>query len=290
MPRASSVDQRLRRAAGHVEPDRLAGGRQRRVGQRQAERFGDDLAGGRRAQELAAAAGRCAQAWQPSSAASSSVISPWAKRAPIVCTLPASSPSVGGSVTPPGTRMPGRSRWPASAIIMAGSPLSQVATPSTPRARGQRADQPAQHDGGVVAIGQAVHHAGRALRAAVARVGDKAGEGDGAQPAELLGRGLHQQADLPVAGVVAERDGAAVGRADAALRAEDQELAAAQLGRVPAHAGVLRQAEDGAGGRQAQEFVVERQTAGGAGGVGVDGVNRRVGGIDWVAHACLIPL
>ena len=34
-----------------------------------------------------------AQARQPSSAASSSVISPWAKRAPIVCTLPASSPS-----------------------------------------------------------------------------------------------------------------------------------------------------------------------------------------------------
>ena len=73
-----------------------------------------------------------AQAWQPSSAASCRVISPWAKRAPTVCTLPASSPSLGGRVTPPGTSTLGKSRLPAKAIIMAGSPLSQVATPMIP--------------------------------------------------------------------------------------------------------------------------------------------------------------
>ena len=70
---------------------------------------------------------------QPRSAAWSSVSSPWAKRAPIDWTLPASSPSRGGSVTPPGTSTHGRSRMEASAIIVAGSPLSHVATPSTPR-------------------------------------------------------------------------------------------------------------------------------------------------------------
>ena len=48
-----------------------------------------------------------AQARQPSSAASSSVTSPCAKRAPSVCTVPASSPERGGSVTPPGTITPG---------------------------------------------------------------------------------------------------------------------------------------------------------------------------------------
>jgi hypothetical protein len=48
------------------------------------------------------------------------------------CTLPASSPSAGGSVTPPGTSTQGRSCMAARAIIIAGSPLSQVATPSTP--------------------------------------------------------------------------------------------------------------------------------------------------------------
>ena len=70
---------------------------------------------------------------QPSSAASSSVSSPWAKRAPIDWILPASSPSRGGSVTPPGTSTEGSSRSAASASIIAGSPLSHVATPSTPR-------------------------------------------------------------------------------------------------------------------------------------------------------------
>ena len=70
---------------------------------------------------------------------------------------------------------------PASAIIIAGSPLSQVATPMHAAARGQRADQAAEHGGGVVAIGQAVEHAGGALRAAVAGVGAERGEGNGAR-------------------------------------------------------------------------------------------------------------
>ena len=39
-------------------------------------------------------------------------------------------------MTPPGTSTAGTSRRPASAIIIAGSPLSQVATPSTPLALG----------------------------------------------------------------------------------------------------------------------------------------------------------
>ena len=68
----------------------------------------------------------------PSSAALSRLSSPWAKRAPIDWTVPASSPFVGGSVTPPGTSTHGSSCIEASAIIIAGSPLSHVATPSTP--------------------------------------------------------------------------------------------------------------------------------------------------------------
>ena len=54
----------------------------------------------------------------------------------MVCTAPASSPSLGGSVTPPGTITPGRSRMAASAIIIAGKPLSHVAMPITPHRRG----------------------------------------------------------------------------------------------------------------------------------------------------------
>ena len=74
---------------------------------------------------------------QPRSAARSSVSSPCANRAPMDCTVPASSPSVGGRVTPPGTSTQGRSRSAASAIIIAGRPLSHVATPSTPRRVGR---------------------------------------------------------------------------------------------------------------------------------------------------------
>ena len=74
-----------------------------------------------------------AQVRQPTSAAYSSVICPWANRAPMVCALPASSPSSGSRVTPPGTRMLGVAPQEASAIIIAGRPLSQVATPITPR-------------------------------------------------------------------------------------------------------------------------------------------------------------
>src|SRR2546425_10083949 len=51
----------------------------------------------------------------------------------MVCTLAASSPLSGSNVTPPGTNTHGISGTPASAIIIAGSPLSQVATPITPR-------------------------------------------------------------------------------------------------------------------------------------------------------------
>ena len=46
--------------------------------------------------------------------------------------MPASSPRAGGRVTPPGTSTVATSGEPASAIIIAGRPLSQVAMPTTP--------------------------------------------------------------------------------------------------------------------------------------------------------------
>src|SRR5437660_7542451 len=144
------------------------------------------------------------QARQPRSCACSSVSSPWANRAPIDCTLPASSPSRGGSVTPPGTSTAGRPRSAASAIIIAGSPLSHVATPSTPLRVGNERARTPEHLGGVVTIGEAVHHADGALRAAVARIRAVRGEREAFERAQLFGRRLHQQADLRVTGVIAE--------------------------------------------------------------------------------------
>ncbi len=59
-----------------------------------------------------------------------------------------------------------------------------------------------------------------------------------------------------MAGVIAQRDGRAVGGANAAVGAQDQEFFAAQHSRVPAHAGVLRPAEQIAGGACQQHFGV----------------------------------
>jgi hypothetical protein len=94
--------------------------------------------------------------------------------------------------------------------------------------RGQGTDEAAKNAGRVVAVSQRVEHAGGALRAAVAGVGAIGSEGDGAERFELLGGGVHQEADFPVAGVVPERDGRAVGRADAAVGAENEEFLAAE--------------------------------------------------------------
>ena len=129
------LHQRQRRSVRHVQPHRFAGGCERAVWQAQAERLGDDLRGRRRAEELAPAARRTACA-APIAAAVSRVIRPCANRAPIDCTFPASSAPAAGSVTPPGTMIPGRSAQPASASIIAGRPLSQVAMPITPDRRG----------------------------------------------------------------------------------------------------------------------------------------------------------
>ena len=142
-----------------------------------------------------------AQARQRFSAAASSVIWPCANRAPTLCTRAASSPSSAASVTPPGTRTQGKSCMAARAIIIAGSPLSQVATPITPRRVGSERIRRAKDGGRIVAIRQAVEHAGGALGAAVAGVRAIGREGDGAQRLEFACRGFHQQADFPVAGV-----------------------------------------------------------------------------------------
>lgn len=78
-----------------------------------------------------------AQALQPARRASCSDNSPLAKRAPMVCTLPLSSPSFAGSVAPPGTSTVALSCCAAKAIMVAGSPLSQLATPMTAFASGR---------------------------------------------------------------------------------------------------------------------------------------------------------
>ena len=88
---------------------------------------------------------------------------------------------------------------------------------------------------------------------------------------------MNEQSDFPMTGVITKSDGLAVGRAQPALRAQNQELFAPHLGGIPTHAGILRQAEQIATGTIFQHFLSERQAAGRAVGVSLDLVDVRRG-------------
>ncbi len=221
-----------------------------------------------------------AQVRQPAWAASSSVIAPCAKRAPMVWTLAVSSPSSGSSATPPGTSTPGSSPDPASAIIMAGKSFVTGRKPDDAAARWQRSDQAPEDDGCVVPVRQAVEHSGSALRAPVAGVGAVAGERDRAQSLQFLRRGLHQEPDLPVAGVVAERDRLALGVPDPSVGAEQKDLLPAQVLRLPAHSDVVRPGEQFPRRPFAEHFGGERQGALGTRRPGVNVIDRSVARIE----------
>ena len=134
--------------------------------------------------------------------------------------------------------------------------------PRTPRPLRQRAREPPENNRGIVAIGQAVEHARRALRPAIARIGAITGERNRLQFAKFFGSGLDQQTDFPMAGVITQRDRLSVRRAQSALRAQNEKLFSPHFSRLPAHADVLRQAEQIAAGAFQQHFFGERQTSG----------------------------
>ena len=202
------------------------------------------------------------QARQPSSAASSRVMRPCANRAPIVCTLPASSPPSAGSVTPPGTMTPGRSRAAREREHRRGQALVAGRDAHHARAPRQRADQPPHHRSrrrcGTAGCPTCPACPGCGRRRDRCKRRRRAGRPRRASSR----RGPHQQADLPVAGVVAERDRRAVLPAQPALRAEDQVRRAPDLGGVPAHAGVLGHAEQVAARLAQQHLGGDRQPPG----------------------------
>ena len=107
----------------------------------------------------------------------------------------------------------------------------------------QGPDQPPKNLSRVIAVSQAVHHAGRPLGSSITGIGAKAREWNTARSLQLFRGGFHEQADFPVARVVAKRHRRAVRGADAALRAKDEELFAIQLGGIPAHADILAHAK-----------------------------------------------
>ncbi len=274
-----------RRSHRDVLPDRLTRRRERRVRHRQSERFGDHLRRRRRPEELTSAARRRARA-------ASELGSLFERHRSVRV---ARADRLGGA----GVDAVGRRQRDAAGhhdrgdVVAAGERHQHRGQALVARrdadhraARRQRSHQPPEHDRGVVAIGQAVHHAVRALRAAVARIGDEAGKRDHVRRAQRLGRGAHEQPDFPVAGVIAEGEGSAVGLANAALRAEDEDFGLLERGGLPAHADVLRPAEDVAARPRQQIRRFERQRARGAGLRGSDVVEGVVAGVEdgWRRH------
>ena len=146
-------------APGHVEPDRLARRGERGVGQGHAEGLGDDLRGRGGAEELAAAAGAGAGAAAQFGGllerdlAVGEAGADGLDLAGVLALLGRQRDAAGdedaGQVA---SSRPGPSSWRAG-------PCRRWRRRARPSRRGQRADQPAEDDGGVVAVGQAVHHA-----------------------------------------------------------------------------------------------------------------------------------
>ena len=115
-----------------------------------------------------------------------------------------------------------------------------------------------------------------ALRASVARIADEGRKRDPTITGDLLRRRLHLHANLPVPGVVAQRNRSPVPGANAALRANNQHLFAGQLVGVPAHTGVLRHAKQVTAGGFHQHLRRQRQRSLRPGRMGDDGIKRIV--------------
>jgi hypothetical protein len=84
-----------------------------------------------------------------------------------------------------------------------------------------------------------------------------------------------------MARVIAERNRRSIGRADASMRAEDEEFLASERGDVPAHPGILAPAEEVASRPLDQHFRRHWQRSLRAGGLAADVVERRVFGIEY---------
>jgi hypothetical protein len=230
-------------AARHIGPDGVSRRSEGGMRERHAQRLADHLRGSGGAQELASAAGRRASAAQHIGGILQGHLTACEARSgglhfAGVLAIRRLQGDAAGNQNAGERARGGESHHHRREALVASGHTDYTA------ARGQGTDQAAEDAGGVVAVSQRVEHAGGALRAAVAGVGAVGGEGDGPERFELPGRGFHEQADFPVAGVVAERDGRAVGRADASVSAEYEDFLAPERGRIPAHTGVLRPSED----------------------------------------------
>ena len=266
-------------SAGHVAPDRLARGGQGSVRERDPQGLGDDLRGGRGAQELAAAAGA-----GTGPATELGCLGQGELAVGVACAdrldLSGVFTVAGRQSHAAGNQHAGELFRPRQGHHHGGEPLVAGCDPQHALAARERADQAPEDDGCIVAIRQAVHHPGRPLGPAVAGVGNHPGKRYHVEAPQFLGGLLDENPDLPVARMIAQRDRLAVGPPQTSLGAENQVWVASNLGGRPSHPGVLGQPEQVAGRPIPEHLVGQRQRAGRPLGRRSHLVNGWVGGIE----------
>ena len=229
--------------------------------QGQAQRLGHHLRGGRRSQELTTAAGRTAG---PASQVGCLVQRNESMResgsegldgARIFAALGRQRDAAGNQHGRQ-VQLGGQGHHHGGQSLVAGGHAEH------PDPLRQGSDQPAEDNGRVIAIRQAIEHAHRALGATITGIGYTGSERQRLAVSKRLSRRPREETNLPMARVVAQRDGATIFGPDSALGAEDEELLAAQFGRVPSHARILSHAEEVPAGSLAQHRLGQREFPG----------------------------
>ncbi len=130
----------------------------------------------------------------------------------------------------------------ASAIIIAGNPLSHVATPITPLRVRQRPHQPPQHHRRIIAIRQRIQHPRRPLRPPIARIRAQPPQTEPPPISASSAPPPPPAAPLPSALCeIPAQSGCPSGCAQPAMRAQNQNLRPQQPRRIPSHAHILAQ-------------------------------------------------
>ncbi len=191
------TDQRQRGSTRHVDPYRFPRRRQGAMRQSHAEGFGHDLGGCGGAEEVTAAA--CGSA-APASHSGCIVPVDHLMREPRSQRLDLGGVFgvVGGQHGAAGHDDAGQIPAARQGHHHRGKSFVAGGDPHHSFSSRQRANEPAHHHGGVIAIGEAVVHAFGPLRASVARIAAETGERKHTLLLEGHCRLLDQQADFPV--------------------------------------------------------------------------------------------
>ena len=176
---------------GEIAPDGGTRRRERAVREREAESLGDDLAGGGRAHELAAAAWRTAGlAAHLGGVFEGDFLAGETGRERLdfagVLGVLGEERDAAGHENSWEIGRAGEGEEHRREALVAGGDAEHAA------ARGERAYQATKYDGGVVAVGEGVEHAGGAVGAAVTGIAHVAGEGNRAVGGEGARGFLHE--------------------------------------------------------------------------------------------------